>query len=625
MKRSMLSGTEGNISLAVTLTMIAMVAGLTMSSLALRDNGQLMLENDGLQQFHFVRTEILRGENAVGNLQLGDVNTELPIRKVEVNHGVADRAYAMKTKVERVYDTADNAVATQTLIRTKIKSFNRDVNAITYNSTVNKSMVEKYAEKTIRKETFAGYMYLTNTDQSVNEDPVYFNGYDEFWGRVHSNTDIWLQSTGGWPVFHAKASTGGTFLAQSGSIPYAQVFPGGYEEHAAQIYFPKTAELIRNNGLKPWGSEPDPSREILLVNLESSGFTYSTGDIHTYPPEQYVIYNSYPPFGPIGDSIGVATYVPRDTIWTIGQSVSVQNRSVWCPGEVWIRGEEGGKQTFGSLNNMYLIGDITYQHTEPGDDPDEGNVNAADYLGLVSEQSIIIKYAMVDPDDPLHPRRHLNNCDLAHPGPAEDVGIYIYAALCALGNDDDSHLDGVFTFEYQHPHRSTPNVNYQSEWFNNVDLHLGVYPPVAGHYWPWPAGTATGFNYPATYGNPAWPDYPYYNPIWPEYNPMLKRGCIYLFGSVAQQRRGFINRSFMDAADQGWWDMNVWRYGQSCAGLGYSATNAQGSGVGYNKAYHYDSRFMLNAPPDFPEVQLRGGETPFQGIALRMKRPPRNF
>ncbi len=51
---------------------------------------------------------------------------------------------------------------------------------------------------------------------------------------------------------------------------------------------------------------------------------------------------------------------------------------------------------------------------------------------------------------------------------------------------------------------------------------------------------------------------------------------------------------------------------------------ATGSGVGYNKNYHYDHRFYKTSPIDFPEVN-RADETPFSAVNWVIKRPPENL
>jgi hypothetical protein len=627
----LLTGERGSITIAITVAVIATISGLTMSSLAFRDNNTMLSQGDSLQEFHLVRSEIGRGEEAVGNLEAYQSNNQLPYRKIQVSHGYSLRSYITKTKVEKQTVATETNVASRNVIKTRIRAFAKKASFVTYNNTASKCVVEKYAEKIIQKETFAGFMYLTNTDESVNGDQVYFYGYDEIWGRVHSNTDIWIKNVGGWPTFHGLVTTAGHIEPYGGTPPYEEVFLGGYEEEYGQIEFNPSAELIRANGRQFW-QEGDPAVDIADIKLTGvSSFSSYIGDIRILPSTEMVLYNSYPPFGPIGDSIGVYNIAFKDTLWTPGVSDGLNNQSAMIWSELWMKGESGNAQTWGCASNIYLIGDITYHGTvvgEPPDgviDPEQGlqyPLNHTDYLGIVSEKSIYIQYGLFDPADSV--RKHVN-CGSNNTVDNDGIGIYIYGALCALADNEDTHLDGVFTFNYQHPHRSTPNQNYQSEYFNYVDLHLGKFPPNdPAQHWPWPAANAGGFYYPAAYNG--WPDYPWYNPIWPELNPFMERGNIYLFGAVSQVRRGFVHRSPFDSYDQGVWDLTTqWMYGQSCAGLGVNSPEATGSGVGYNKAYHYDTRFMDNPPPDFPEVHVKGGETPFKGVAIRFMRPTSQF
>ena len=332
----------------------------------------------------------------------------------------------------------------------------------------------------------------------------------------------------------------------------------------------------------------------MLVELLATGFSswycdiIETGEIDTL-----IIYDSYPPYGPVGDSIGV-NYVPIiDSVWARGPSGNVSEQSVYVESELWIKGEVSGKQTWGCAEDIYIIDDIWYSNTVKGENPDgaEGDPeNTTDFLGIVSEGQIIIQYGYMDPADSLRKKPNCND-------------IYIYGALCALGDGGgEGWEDGIFTFQYQYPHPSTPAVWTGGEFYDKVDLHRFKFPTSA--FEPWPNCSST---------NPQdCPDYPFYNPIWPELNPTAFRGFIYLYGAVSQRRRGFVRRSGQDPLDTGYWDLDNYVFGGVCP---YGLT-------GYDKRYHYDHRFMHTPPPDFPEVHVKGGTTPFQGLALRFKTPP---
>jgi hypothetical protein len=641
MKLGFLRNERGTITLAITVAVIAAVSTLTMTSLAFRDDNQLMLESDGLQEFHLVRSEIMRGQDAIANLGILDTQTQLPDRKVHVNHGYAVRNYVAKTRASKDVVQSQMNIAARSLIRTHLRAFSNRNNYINFSTYANRSMVERYAKKIIQKETFAGFMYLTNTDFSVNGDgdPVWFYGLDEVWGRVHSNSDIHIKNYSGWPIFHGYVTTAGSFVSNGGTIPYDDVFRGGYKEDYGTVVFSPTADLIRANGVDIW--DEDPAIDIIRVKLNGTGYTSFIGTVINDAPTHMVLYNSYP--GPgivgggtgpvIGDSIGTYTITLKDTIWTPSSSGTLVGHSTLIPADLWISGEVQGAQTWGCSGNMYLTDDITYVNTIPGQpadgilDESEGYqypINTTDYLGLVSEKSILIQYGCFDPVDSL---RKFTNCgSYITPGSTDRnlvCGIYIYGALCALGQNEDPHLDGVFSFEYQHPHISTQNVWFQSEFFHHVDLHLGKFPPDdPTRHWPYPAANAGGYAYPAIYQN--WPDYPWYNPIWPERVNYMERGMIYLFGAVSQQRRGYVHRNPFDAMDQGHWNLTTeFMYGQTS--IGVNAPETTGQGVGYNKRYHYDTRFVNYPPPDFPDVHVQGGETPYKGVALQFMCPSDDF
>ncbi|MCD4829546.1 MAG: hypothetical protein K8R90_08995 [Candidatus Cloacimonetes bacterium] len=592
------------------------MSGLSLSMVAGRDANAALYQLDQVQELSLLRSELRRGFVCTANMSTSLSNIILPIRYVQISSGGARTTYAMKTRVGRDHVPSGLQHATRRAIQSKIKAFRSPIGNTYYNGTRNKSPIETFGMKTVQKQTFAGYMYLSNIDESVNNDPVFFYGYDEIWGRVHSNTDIWLKNFGGWPLFHDHVSTAGHIQYWNGSPNPDDVFLDGYSEYpdVGEIEFNPNALLIRRNGGVIWNEF-----DIAFVDLIDRDFEVMLATITEDPPDTLFIYNIYPPFGPVGDSINYNYIAFKDTAWTNGGGGSIEGGSKMVEaGELWISGTSGGESTWGSAGNMMLVDDILYTHTEKGDPPDGyggGGVNTQDYLGLVSERQILIQYGLVDPRDTL---RHHYNCD----GNAE--GIYIYAGMAALGDGEgDAHQDGIFSFEYQYPHRGTPNVTVGNEYFDYIDLHMCKYPPGDLPYWPWPARGGGGYHY-GPLGDNAGPDYPWYNPLWPEWTPFKERGMIHIYGSVAQTRRGFVHRSGGDPLDTGWWQPDAYRYGPPPA-FGMNAPGSDGSGVGYDKDYHYDYRFMDNPPPDFPEVNIIGSEGLFQGLTLRFQRPPRGF
>ncbi len=613
----MLKNQRGDLAISILVSILAVISGLTLSLVAARDHTSTLMCLDATQELHWLRSEVTRGVRTNLEYQGASDVYLLPIKKVQINHGISKTTYAMKTQLGRYTSSSGMNTANRRVIRTKIKGFRLAPTNTNYYGTVNKSPIEKYGERILQQETFAGYMYLTNTDESVNDDPVYFYGYDEIWGRVHSNTDIWMKNIGGWPTFHDHVSTAGEFCTPSGTIDYDEAFLDGYTEGAGVIEFNPSAVELRRNSMKPFGDGPSTTHEIIYVEFNGQTYNVIFGDIDTksYPPqpETLFVYNMYPPYGEVGDSIGYNLIEFVDTTWTMGNSGNIPSgSSVFAYDELWIKGPIMGAQTWGCAENIYLVDNIWYSGTTMGEAPDGSGdepLNTSDYLGIVSEKSILIQYGLRDvlADS----TRHHYNCD----------DIYIYGALCALGDGEgDSHLDGVFSFQYQYPHFATPNFWHGTEVFTYPDLHLCWYPPDNPPYWPAPAGHGIF----AVSGDPMAPDYPWYNPIWPESRPWKERGVIYLFGSVAQVRRGFVHRSGSDVMDSNtYWDIENYIYGTNA--WGQNVPGATHDGVGYDKSYHYDYRFMESPPPDFPEVSIRGKGGQFKSVAINIKRPPRDF
>jgi len=578
-----LKNEKGNLGIAMLVVIISILSGFALAAIANNDAIVADLQLSSVQETHLLRSEIGRGYMAIGNNASSTGTLVLPIRKVEVNSIAGNTTYAMKTKIAQTYEQGSSvSLASRRTISSKIKAFKKPASSISYNTTDKKVPIEKYGEKIIQKDTFAGFMYLTDSDISVNGDEVYFYGEDEIWGRVHSNTNIWLKNVSGWPTFHDLVTTHGTVESTPSSYPEEEVFLGGLQEEVGEVYFNPTAQSIRNNATYPFDADSD----IVMVDLQGAGYSYRTCNIvETGEVDTLIIYDSYPPYGPVGDSIGV-NYVPIvDSIWSPAEGGTVvDGGSIFVESELWIKGVASGKQTWGCAEDIYIIDDIWYLNTTKGENPDGsegGSENTTDFLGIVSEGQIIIQYGYMDPADSLRKKPNCND-------------VYIYGALCALADEADPHEDGIFTFQYHYPHPSTEAVWYQGEYYDKVDMHLFKYPTSA--FSPWPQDL----------------DYPYYNPLWPEGQSDLvfERGEIYLFGAVSQVRRGFVHRSGSDV-DNGAWDLDNYIYG-----------GATFQSSGYNKRYHYDHRFMHTPPPDFPEVHVKGGTTPFQGLALRFKTPP---
>ncbi len=620
--RKILRNQRGSIAIALALAVVGIMSGITMSMLALSDTVAARHDFDAVQELHFLRSEMGRAQIMAQSMDYSGDGFTLPNRFATVVSSHSKNMYRMQTKlVKENIATGGGLYFTQGYnIKSLIKA-NRGAGSTTLFG--NKlSTVVKYGEKGIRRNSFAGYHYFTDTDQSTNATNVYFWGPDVVHGKVHSNTDIWIKQLGGgnnngWPTFYGPVYTAGQIQSFSGTPPYAQVFREGYWEHVSELEFNPTATLIRSHGTPIGSTAYDPTR-ITYVIVDGGSYHTWVGQVINAGPDTADVWTQYPPRA--GQYLFRNRWTKYDTIWTAGATGSSIGHSNIVYSKVWLKGRFQGAQTWCAVDTLYLNDHCYLAGTQRGQCPDGtvqgSSLNRSDYLGIVSEKSILVQYGYRDPQDST---RYHPNCD----GDAD--GIWIYAAMCALGDGGGNpHRDGVFTFEYQHPHPSVPDwrlPNNPSYVWDKIDLHRRKYPPTAAAPWP---------------GNI---DLPWYNPLWPERYPYMERGTIHLWGSVAQRRRGFVHRNTYDSEypnPNSLWIVPLDLCGATSGATvvdpilgitmqGVNGPNSTGSGVGYDKDYNFDNRFSFVTPPDFPEVHVRGGLTPFESEAWSLRKPPNTF
>lgn len=609
----MIANSKGNIGIAIVIAIIAVLSGVALAAVAFNDSSAFRKQLDGVQQFHLLRSEVGRGRLLAGhfeNVPNPPAQTVLPNRSVRVDFGKHRTVYNARTKLDVLDLTSDD---TGFWIRSLITGVRGEGS---FMDPEKKSPVKRYGENIIRSlQTMALFHYFTDSETYFDDrlGGIVFHQGDIIHGRVHSNTDIYMRRNS-WPEFHGLVSTGGKLRVSGGgtNYPREQIILGpepGLIENYPEIAFDPTAELVRQHGTMLFGGD-ERDDQIAYVEVDGAAYEMMVGTVVTdeHPQEwiegvnKFTIYDSYPPYGPVGQEIGV-NYIPvTDTLWERMPGGTVLNTSIFVPMELWISGTFSGRQTWASSHKIYLKDDLLYQNTTPGQRPDGIDdygeqtlpVNRTDYLGVISEEQIRIKYGHWCPIDSV---RYKPN--------TED--IYMYGAYCAIGESPDAWKDGVITIDYWRPKGSTPPQYWRGEFFEKIDLHL--------------------FNYPTSPMNP-WPqglDYPWYNPIWPEPGALVNvpglpswtpnphdasevvenRGIIYVFGSLAQRRRGAVGFPPGNMFDTGIWDIYNEINPNSAPTYGTHAPNR----VGYDKRYTEDRRFERTGPPHYPLIRFEGYET----------------
>ena len=479
-----------------------------------------------------------------------------------------------------------------------------------------------------KKKPITQYQYYTKYETTENQTSLPFNYYtDTYYGMVHSNDIINILSVEGlYPIFNSLVTTSQHFTVSDGA-QLSDIFPNGYLEGVP----PENYTLPED--FDPYMPFASYDADIVYVNIQGTHYTSKLGKIQVIGVENFPVYAWYPQDAQQAQEaydngynwldpqniIYINQVTLYDTIWTDGPTEDIENDSqLFTEKTLWIKGNISQKQFWCSSENVYLVGDITYQNTPVGTPPDHPeNYNEQDYFGLVSLKRIIIKYKFKDPMNDF--QINDDNCD----------GINLYGAYCAVQEADEniygdmtSHFDGIFTFEYQHPHGSTPDFVGISPFTGNdtlytfVDLHKFIYPPdfsLSEDLFPYnihggnpvPPYNICGYPYesedyqPGSYNPPYGTDYPWYNPVWPEpaSSIVTERGTIHLFGGVYQVRKGFIHRSgsdnFNHPSDNFWHLDNQTFY--------YGSTHPS---TGYDKDYYFDKRLLLNPFEEFPQSFL---------------------
>ena len=646
---AILKNQSGNIALAMLLVVIGAMSGLSISSMSVRDTVAAQAELVNIQSTHLLRSEAYRGQaflesRAMANPSLGGGFTT-PMRKVEVVGSHFSKTYSQQSFIYRTHSSSEayvvdvGGVATggitgagsdEYLVKSLITS-KSGIGQATQGGDARESTVRKYSELVITQKTSPIYMYFSDNDASPNDTNVYFYGYDVINGPLHSNSNIRIKQAGGgnnsnWPTFMSLVTTAGVVISTPSEYPEDLVFRGGLVENYQEFEFPSELTAIRANGRRVGPMSYDPNN-IVIVNVAGQSYNGWVGKVQTPHRAFTDVWPTYTMGYPYNEETNPPSYrnifTIADTLWVPLPSGSLANTSAFVNAKLWIKGNFLGKQTWGSADTLCVIGDILIDGTTPPNDPYPDN--RASMVGLLSEKSILLKYGYVDPADSM--RIHTNmGSDSASPV----GGVWIYAALAAMGDGaGNPHKDGVFSFEYQHPHGSIPttkiNIPVQGQVaFNWIDLRRNHWPQTSSNPWP------------------AWLDYPWYNPLWPERSPYLERGTINIWGGISQRRRGFVHRNYLDNeyVNNGVWKPEI----DFCGGTSaknattiplYANPNVQvtlitrdfpgavGSGTGYKKNYNYDRRMYTMKPPDWPRFKKQGDKEEMEHHNWVLKRPPR--
>lgn len=444
--------------------------------------------------------------------------------------------------------------------------------------------------------------WISGTEEDIHGFGIPFTAGDVMSGPVIVHDDLYLGAANDLPEFNKPVIISGEVNA---NFPEG-VFNFGLSEHAPLPPMPQT-EVIRQNAQLVGPPDYSPNR-IVYIEVDGTCYQGWMGTIMPAHQETSEVWPTYPDGTNVPPQL-TNTYSICDTIWTPLPAGVCGNRTMFVNSKLWISGKRypGNvirpfdlKQTWCAADTIFIVGDILIRNTAPPSSPDN---NLRSMVCLISEKSILLKYGFFSPVDSV--RIHPLLGDSYNPR-------NIYATLIALGDGEGSNReDGMFTFEYQHPHPSIPAVRIDvpdqgSTLFEDIDLHRQCYPQTASD--PWPPQR----------------DLPWYNPLWPERQPYLERGRINLWGSIIQTRRGYLHRPYEDA---NWPSNGIWNPAQDFYG-GSSAPEAEtvtlfsnppisitlqnrnyadnaGNGVGYVSHFKGDNRLTFSS---------HFGGTPFEAF-----------
>jgi len=250
------------------------------------------------------------------------------------------------------------------------------------------------AYKSIKLETFADYLYLSDVERdTVRHVIIRFWTPDTLDGKVHSNDTLHIM---GAPRFMKKVTSAASTIDPPNNN--AQ-FDEGYKLNAGEIKFPQQADSIRYyTGYHGWGTfDPDSATEI----------TFSGPYIY----RRYCglsIDNTMECFPPFIASAPVFAIPASGALFIEGKVFIKADRTgpdILDPSFRSIGFE--GRLTVASSDTMIIVDNLIYRYARP-DNSVPGTINEIrDVLGLISENFIMV-------------------------GDSVDGVVYINAAMAAL-------------------------------------------------------------------------------------------------------------------------------------------------------------------------------------------------
>jgi len=242
----------------------------------------------------------------------------------------------------------------------------------------------------VRLRSFAGYMYLTDFEDTIFGEHISFWHEDTLWGRVHSNDQITIMEN---PVFYGPVTTcADDFFHGPGYNPYFAIDP---VFNVPEVIVPSQATALRNcAGTSTLSFFGEGLYQFRLI-FSTSGLDIYQWDLGAPFPDSLAPLHHYDPM----TEAALFFYAPLE-----------------------IKGTVSGTYTVGASGDIRLLDDIKYADSQPSG---EVNPDSHHMLGIVSESNIIVA----------------NTAENGRENSAQGSSIIINAAMIALGES--------FTFEDQ--------------------------------------------------------------------------------------------------------------------------------------------------------------------------------